>query len=85
MAHRFLIAMTILVAGATATAAEVTDTTSREIVYPKHTIMRFADATVDGNLATPDGRWVVAQARRVGPKMIRVRKTFRRQILASLR
>lgn len=55
-----------------------------EIVYKKHTVVEFGDDTIEGDLSRPDGQYIDARKRQRHRNLIRVRESFRDEILRSI-
>lgn len=56
-----------------------------DVVYKKHTVLSFGDDTIDGDLSRPDGQYIDARKRQRHRSLIKVRETFRQEILRSVR
>ena len=56
-----------------------------DVVYKKHTVVDFGDDTIDGNLSKPDGAYLDARKQQRHQKLIKVRESFRTEILQSVR
>lgn len=54
------------------------------VVYKKKTVYSFADDTIDGDLTRPDGAYVESRKRVRHSNLIRIRESFREQILQSV-
>jgi hypothetical protein len=52
--------------------------------YKKKTIINFEDDTIEGDLKTPDGEYLEARSRMRHRSLIRIRTTFRREVLGSI-
>ncbi len=57
---------------------------AQEVIYSKHQIETFGDDTVDGNLAHPDGIRIDGTRRALAESLIRIRKSFRPELIKSL-
>ncbi len=55
-----------------------------QIIYRKHTIVRFGDDIIDGDLATPDLAYIRAEKAHGNRSLIERRESFRREILESV-
>ena len=58
--------------------------TDQEVVFPKHQIETFGDDTVDGSLAHPDGICIDGGRRILAESLIRIRTSFRPELVRSL-
>ena len=56
-----------------------------DVVYKKHTVHDFGDDTIDGNLSKPDGAYLQSRKNQKHQRLIKVRATFRPEILQSVR
>ena len=56
-----------------------------DVVYEKHTVVDFGDDTIDGNLTKPDGQYLESRKKQRHINLIRVRESFRPEILQSVR
>ncbi len=56
-----------------------------EVVYRKHTVVDFGDDTIEGDLSKPDGQYIDARKRQRHQSLIKVRQSFRQEILRSVR
>lgn len=54
------------------------------IIYQKKTIVSFDDDTIDGDLMMPDGEYVESRKRVRHSNLIRIRESFREEILRSV-
>lgn len=54
------------------------------VVYKKKTVYSFADDTIDGDLTRPDGAYVESRKRVRHSNLIKIRESFREQILQSV-
>lgn len=52
--------------------------------FQKKTIINFEDDTIEGDLKTPDGEYLEARNRLRHRSLIRIRTTFRREVLGSI-
>ncbi|MEK7704970.1 MAG: hypothetical protein AAB426_08425 [Myxococcota bacterium] len=57
---------------------------AEEVVYQKHTVLEFGDATIEGDLSRPDGQYLESRKRLRHQRLIKVRETFRAEILKSV-
>ena len=55
-----------------------------EVVFEKHTVLSFSDDTIDGNLSRPDGQYLESRKRLRHQRLIKVRRSFRLQLLHSV-
>lgn len=55
-----------------------------EVVYKKHTVIDFGDDTIEGDLSKPDGQYLESRKRLRHQRLIRVRESFRTEILQSV-
>ena len=55
-----------------------------EVVFEKHTVLTFSDDTIDGNLSRPDGQYLESRKRLRHERLIKVRRSFRLQLLHSV-
>lgn len=55
-----------------------------DVVYKKKTVVDFSGETIDGNLSKPDGAYLDAQKRQRHQKLIKVRETFRAEVLQTV-
>lgn len=58
---------------------------AQEVVFQKHTVVDFGDDTIDGNLSKPDGAYLESRKQQRHQKLIKVRDSFRPEILQSVR
>lgn len=56
-----------------------------DVVYEKKTVVDFGDDTIEGDLTKPDGQYLESRKRLRHERLIRVRQSFRREILQSVR
>ena len=56
-----------------------------DVVYKKHTVVDFGDDTIDGNLSKPDGAYLQSRKNQKHQRLIKVRGSFRPEILQSVR
>ena len=56
-----------------------------EIIFKKVTVVDFGDDTIDGNLSRPDGQYLESRKRLRHQRLIKVRDSFRAEILQSIR
>ena len=56
-----------------------------EVVYKKHTVVDFGDDTIDGSLSKPDGAYLESRKNQRHARLIKVRESFRPEILMSVR
>ncbi len=56
-----------------------------EVIYKKHTVVDFGDDTIDGSLSKPDGAYLESRKNQRHARLIKVRETFRTEILMSVR
>jgi len=68
----------LLLASSTAARAEET------IEYEKNTVLDFDEDTIQGDLTRPDGELVDAKRRVSHSNLVRVRESFRDQVLESV-
>jgi hypothetical protein len=66
-------------------ALHTSEARADEVVYEKHTVVDFGDDTIDGNLSKPDGQYLEARKRQKQIRLIKVRESFRAEILQSVR
>lgn len=71
-------ALAMLVAAARGASAE-------EVVYQKHTVVDFGDDTIEGDLTKPDGQYLESRKRLRHQRLIKVRESFKPEILQSIR
>lgn len=62
-----------------------TTATAQEVIYKKHTVVDFGDDTIDGNLSKPDGAYLESRKQQRHQRLIKVRESFRPEILQSVR
>jgi hypothetical protein len=55
-----------------------------DVVYRKHTVVDFGDDTIEGDLSKPDGAYLESQKRLRHQRLIKVRESFRPEILQSV-
>lgn len=55
-----------------------------DVRYKKKTVINFDDDTITGTLKTPDASIIDAPPQSVHENLIRVRSTFRKNILSSV-
>lgn len=58
---------------------------ANEVVYQKHTVVDFGDDTIEGDLSKPDGQFLEARKRLRHQRLIKVRESFKPEILQSVR
>lgn len=58
---------------------------AQPVIFKKHTVVEFGDDTIDGDLSKPDGVYLEGRRRLKHQRLIRVRTSFRRSILRSVR
>mgnify|MGYP000390960685 CR=1 FL=1 len=58
---------------------------AQDVIYKKHTVVDFGDDTIDGNLSKPDGAYLESRKHQTHLKLIKVRESFRAEILQSVR
>jgi hypothetical protein len=56
-----------------------------DVVYQKHQVVDFGDDTIDGNLSKPDGQYLESRKRLRHQRLIKVRDSFKPEILQSVR
>ena len=56
-----------------------------DVIYKKHTVVDFGDDTIDGSLSKPDGAYLESRKNQRHARLIKVRETFRTEILMSVR
>jgi hypothetical protein len=56
-----------------------------EVIFKKHTVVDFGDDTIDGSLSKPDGAYLESRKNQRHARLIKVRETFRTEILMSVR
>ncbi|MBI5512050.1 MAG: hypothetical protein HY903_25105 [Deltaproteobacteria bacterium] len=56
-----------------------------EVVFKKHTVVDFGDDTIDGSLSKPDGAYLESRKNQRHARLIKVRESFRTEILMSVR
>ncbi len=56
-----------------------------EVIYKKHTVVDFGDDTVEGDLSKPDGQYLESRKKQKHQKLIKMRESFRLEILQSMR
>ena len=56
-----------------------------EVIYKKHTVVDFGDDTIDGSLNKPDGAYLESRKNQRHARLIKVRESFRTEILMSVR
>ena len=56
-----------------------------DVVYEKHTVVDFGDDTIEGDLTRPDGQYLESRKRLRHERLIRVRQSFRQEVLQSVR
>jgi len=71
-------ALAVLLVGASPALAQ-------EVIYKKHTVVDFGDDTIDGNLSAPDGAYLESRKQQRHQRLIKVRESFRPEILQSVR
>ncbi|MEM6531887.1 MAG: adventurous gliding motility protein CglF [Myxococcota bacterium] len=82
---RLLMITTLVVLTLTVFAVSDAYAQESEVVYKKHTVVSFDDDTIDGDLSKPDGQYIDARKRQRHRSLIKVRETFRQEILRSVR
>ena len=58
---------------------------AEDVVYEKHTIVDFGDDTIEGDLTKPDGQYLESRKRLRHERLIKIRDSFRHEILRSVR
>lgn len=58
---------------------------AEDVIYKKHTVVDFGDDTIDGNLSKPDGAYLESRKQQRHQRLIKVRESFRPEILQSVR
>jgi hypothetical protein len=58
---------------------------AQDVIYKKHTVVDFGDDTIDGNLSKPDGAYIESRKQQRHQRLIKVRESFRPEILQSVR
>ncbi len=58
---------------------------AQEVVYQKHQVVDFGDDTIEGDLSKPDGAYLESRKKLRHDKLIKVRESFRPEILQSVR
>ena len=56
-----------------------------DVVFEKHTVVDFGDDTIEGDLTKPDGQYLESRKRLRHERLIRVRQSFRQEVLRSVR
>ena len=56
-----------------------------DVVYEKRTVVDFGDDTIEGDLTKPDGQYLESRKRLRHERLIRVRESFRQEVLQSVR
>ena len=56
-----------------------------DVVYEKRTVVDFGDDTIEGDLTKPDGQYLESRKRLRHERLIRVRQSFRQEVLQSVR
>ena len=54
------------------------------VQYKKKTVINFEDDTIEGDLKTPDGAYVISRGEMRHRSLIRIRTTFRLEVLGSI-
>ncbi len=73
----WVVAGLLLTAGFSASAEEI-------IEYEQHTELDFDEDTIQGDLTRPDGELVDAKRRVTHSNLVKVRESFRDQVLESV-
>ncbi len=58
---------------------------AEEVVYEKHSVVDFGDDTIEGDLSKPDGQYLESRKKLRHARLIKVRESFRPEILQSVR
>jgi hypothetical protein len=58
---------------------------AEEVVYQKHQVVDFRDDTIEGDLSRPDGQYLESRKKLRHQRLIKVRESFRPEILQSVR
>ncbi len=58
---------------------------AEEVVYQKHQVVDFRDDTIEGDLSRPDGQYLESRKKLRHARLIKVRESFRPEILQSVR
>jgi hypothetical protein len=79
----------LILGGATALAAPPAHAQKEEapppgVSYERKTVINFEDDTIEGDLKTPDGKYLEARKRMRHKSLIRIRKDFRREVMGSV-
>lgn len=56
-----------------------------DVIFKKHTVVDFGDDTIDGSLSKPDGAYLESRKNQRHARLIKVRESFRTEILMSVR
>ncbi len=83
-ARRWLVSV-LLVIGFLLAAVPAFAEGEGDVIYKKHTVVDFGDDTIDGSLSKPDGAYLESRKNQRHARLIKVRETFRTEILMSVR
>jgi len=83
--NRTRIRLWSLVAALMAGLAMARGARADDVVYEKHTVVEFGDDTIEGDLSRPDGSFLEARKKQRLARLIKVRESFRAEILESVR
>ncbi|MED5465661.1 MAG: hypothetical protein VX699_13510 [Myxococcota bacterium] len=75
----------LVVVGLLLVGAPSVGTAAEDVVYEKHTIVDFGDDTIEGDLTKPDGQYLESRKRLRHERLIKIRDSFRHEILRSVR
>ena len=74
----------VAVAPAAQAQAEATAPGGDGVSYQRKTVINFEDDTIEGDLKTPDGKYLEARKKMRHKSLIRIRADFRREVLGSI-
>jgi len=80
-----LVVALFVAVGAAVLVPEQAQAQTEEVIYKKVTVVDFGDDTIDGNLSRPDGQYLESRKRQRHQRLIKVRDSFRAEILQSIR
>jgi hypothetical protein len=75
----------VIALAATMVLVIATPALAQDVIFKKHTVVDFGDDTIDGNLSRPDGAYLESRKQQRHSRLIKVRESFRPEILQSVR
>ena len=56
---------------------------AQDVSYKRKTVINFEDDTIEGDLKTPDGEYLISKKKLRHRSLIRIRREFKREVLGS--